>query len=192
MKWIGLFVAVSVLGILGWRLLRVSPYLVAGDLAPPFELTDQHGKLHELDTYRGRWLVLYFYPRDDTPGCTREACGFRDDILKIKTLNAEVIGVSVDDAASHARFASQHHLPFALLADTKGETAAAYGALLRLGPWQMARRHTFIVTPQGRVGRVFRQVKPDQHAAEVARTLKELQIKNNNDKPVPGPNADAK
>lgn len=189
MKWIGLVVAISLLAV-GWRLLRVSPNLTPGELAPPFRLSDQHGKLHQLDTYRGRWLVLYFYPRDDTPGCTREACGFRDDILKIRALNAEVIGISVDDAASHARFAREHHLPFALLADTNGKTAAAYGALLKLGPWRMARRHTFIVTPQGRVGHVFRQVKPDQHAAEVARVLKELQI-NNNNKPVPDPNAAA-
>ena len=157
------------------------PHLIEGDVAPPFQLFDQDGHVHLLSDYRGRWLVLFFYPRDATPGCTREVCGFRDDILKIRALNAEVIGISVDDTASHARFATRHHLPFRLLADTKGHTAAAYGALFTFGPWHMARRHTFIVTPEGRVGHIFRQVKLARHAAEVVRILEELQMPNHAD-----------
>lgn len=185
MKWALIVLTLIVAGFLTWRILRIAPRLVEGDIAPEFQLKDHEGRLRRLAEYQGRWLVLYFYPRDDTPGCTREACAFRDDLLTIRALHAEVVGVSVDDTASHARFVSQYHLPFPLLADPLGHTAAAYGALFKLGPLRMARRHTYIVTPEGRIGRIFRHVNPTHHAAEVARTIKELQIKSIVNKLVP-------
>ena len=175
MKWTGVVLVLILLIFWVWRGLRISPRLMEGDIAPEFQLKDQNGTMRELKTYRGRWLVLYFYPRDETPGCTREACNFRDTFLKIQSLNAEVVGISVDDTDSHARFANRHHLPFPLLADTDGRTAATYGALLKLGPLRFARRHTFILTPQGRVGKIFRQVNPDHHAAEIGAALAALQ-----------------
>lgn len=175
MEWAGIVLVLVVLAGLTASILRAGPRLREGDLAPDFQLTDQNGTVQHGVAYRGRWLVLYFYPRDATPGCTREACNFRDDILKIRALNAEIIGVSVDDAASHARFATRYHLPFALLADTQGAIAAAYGALFQLGPLRLARRQTFIVTPEGYVGRIFRQVNPTRHATEVAQALIGLQ-----------------
>ena len=176
MKWAAIMLALIVLGLLAWRILRIAPHLRAGDTAPAFELKDQQTKVWRLADYRGRWLVLYFYPKDDTPGCTREACHFRDDILTLRGLHADVAGISVDNADSHARFATKYHLPFPLLADTDGEVATAYGVLLKLGPLKMARRVTFIITPDGRIGRIFRHVNPANHAAEIAQALKTLQI----------------
>ena len=175
LKWGALILVFIVAGLLAWRVFRISPRLVAGNTAPEFQLNDQQGILQRLEDYRGRWLVLYFYPKDDTPGCTREACNFRDDIHNFRALNAEIIGISVDAAASHARFATRYHLPFPLLSDPQGHTAAAYGALFKLGPLRVARRQTFIVTPEGRIGRVYRHVDPTRHAMEVAQALKELQ-----------------
>ena len=178
MKWVGVFAVLLVLGLLAWRVTRPTANLAAGDAAPGFLLTDQNGAVHQLSDYRGRWLVLYFYPKDDTPGCTREACRFRDDIASIRSLNAEVVGISVDDTASHAAFAAKYHLPFPLLADKDGNTAAAYGALLKLGPLRLARRHTFIVAPGGRIAQAFRQIDPERHALEIAQALRALQTIN--------------
>jgi peroxiredoxin Q/BCP len=118
--------------------------------------------------------VLYFYPRDDTPGCTREACRFRDDIGLLGDLGAAVVGVSVDDTTSHADFARKYALPFPLLSDTGGKAAAAYGSLLNLGIARFARRHTFIIAPDGRIAARFDKVDPARHAQEVARTLRTL------------------
>lgn len=175
MKWGALLFVLILAGLLAWRFWRVAPRLVEGNAAPEFQLKDQQEIPHRLNEYRGRWVVLYFYPKDDTPGCTREACSFRDDIHNLRALNAEIMGLSVDDAASHARFATRYHLPFPLLSDPEGHTAAAYGALFQLGPLRVARRQTFIVTPEGRIGRVFRHVDPTHHAMEVAQALKGLQ-----------------
>ena len=138
-------------------------------------MTDQNGQTHRLGDYAGRWLVLYFYPRDDTPGCTQEACRFRDDIGVLGDLNAAVVGVSVDDARSHADFARKYQLPFPLLSDPDGQTAAAYDSLLNLGLVRFARRHTFIIAPDGRIAARFDKVDPASHAQEVARTLRALQ-----------------
>lgn len=142
--------------------------------APAFELADQNGRVHRLGDYAGRWLVLYFYPRDDTPGCIREACRFRDDIGVLGDLGAAVAGVSVDDTESHADFARKYALPFPLLSDPGGKTAAAYGSLLNLGVVRFARRHTFIIAPDGRIAARFGKVDPARHAQEVARTLRAL------------------
>ncbi len=145
-----------------------------GEQAPDFSLPDQVGKMHALLDYRGKWLVLYFYPKDDTPGCTTEACSFRDGYLQIKTLGAQVLGVSVDDTMSHKAFADAHALPFPLLADTDGKVAASYGALNDFKLVKFAKRETFLIDPQGIVRKVYLKVNPDRHAAEVTADLKQL------------------
>lgn len=155
-------------------MLRPGALRSEGSAAPAFELADQNGRIHRLGEYAGRWLVLYFYPRDDTPGCTKEACRFRDDIGLLGDLDAAVVGVSVDDTESHAEFARKYALPFPLLSDPGGKTAAAYGSLLNLGVARFARRHTFIIAPDGRIAARFDKVDPARHAQEVARTLQTL------------------
>ena len=149
--------------------------LKPGDPAPDFALVDQTGRTRALSDFRGRWLVLYFYPKDDTPGCTTEACSFRDDISALAALGAQVLGVSTDDAASHTRFAEKFHLPFPLLADTDGRTARAYGALLGFGPLKFARRHSFIIAPGGRIAKIYREVRPATHSREIRADLEALQ-----------------
>jgi len=155
-------------------MLRPGAQRPEGSAAPEFELTNQNGQVHRLRDYAGRWLVLYFYPRDDTPGCTREACRFRDDIGVLGDLGAAVVGVSVDDTQSHAEFARKYTLPFPLLSDPDGRAAAAYGSLLNLGIARFARRHTFIIAPDGRIAARFDKVDPARHVQEVARTLRAL------------------
>ena len=156
-------------------MLRPGSQRTEGSVAPDFSLQDQNGKTHRLGDYAGRWLVLYFYPKDDTPGCTQEACRFRDDIGVLGNLNAALLGVSVDDAQSHADFSRKYQLPFPLLSDPDGHTAAAYDSLLNLGLLRFARRHTFIISPDGRIAARFDKVDPASHAKEVARILKTLQ-----------------
>ena len=151
-----------------------SAELQVGNPAPGFDLIDQYQKPHRLADYSGKWVVLYFYPKDDTPGCTTEACNFRDDIIKIRALGAEVLGISLDSAESHAEFAKKHGLPFPLLADTEARTAEAYGALMGLGPVKFAKRHTFIVSPDGKLAQVYRDVDPKTHSAEVIAELGRL------------------
>lgn len=143
--------------------------------APAFSLLDQNGKTHQLSDYKGRWVVLYFYPKDDTPGCTKEACSFRDDIFKLKALGAQILGVSLDSVESHARFAEKHALPFPLLADDDAKVTKAYGAYGTFGPLRFARRHTFIIDPAGRIAKIYRNVDPDSHSADVIGDLKALQ-----------------
>ena len=145
-----------------------------GQQAPDFSLPDQDGKTRRLAEWRGTWLVLYFYPKNDTPGCTTEACNFRDDWLQLQELGAQVVGVSVDTSASHAAFAQKYKLPFPLLADARGEVAARYGALSDWMVVKMAKRQTFIVDPQGRIARIYRTVDADQHSAEVVTDLRRL------------------
>ena len=156
-------------------MLRPGTQRVEGSMAPDFSLTDQHGKTHRLGDYAGRWLVLYFYPRDDTPGCTQEACRFRDDIGVLGDLGAAVLGVSMDDTRSHAEFAGKYQLPFPLLSDPDGRTAADYDSLLNLGLVKFARRHTFIIGPDGRIAARFDKVNPAVHVQEVAHALRKLQ-----------------
>lgn len=156
-------------------MLRPGTQRVEGGLAPDFNLQDQNGQIHGLSDYAGRWLVLYFYPRDDTPGCTREACHFRDEIGVLGKLNASIAGISLDTRESHAKFSSKYTLPFPLLSDPDGRTAAAYDSLLNLGVMKFARRHTFIIAPDGRIAARFDKVDPARHVQEVARALNALQ-----------------
>lgn len=148
--------------------------LETGQAAPTFTLPDQDGKSRQLADWRGKWLVLYFYPKNDTPGCTTEACNFRDDWLLLQELGAAVVGVSVDTSAAHAAFAQKYKLPFPLLADARGEVAALYGALSDWWLFKFAKRQTFIVDPQGRIARIYRSVDSDRHSAEIVADLKQL------------------
>lgn len=147
----------------------------AGQPAPDFALPDQQGKTRRLADWRGKWLVLYFYPKNDTPGCTEEACTFRDDWLQLQALGAEVVGISVDSSASHAAFAQKYKLPFPLLADEKGEVAARYGTLSDWVVFKYARRYTFVIDPQGRMAKAYRSVDTAKHSAEIVADLKQLQ-----------------
>ena len=145
-----------------------------GQPAPAFSLPDQNGKTHQLADYAGQWVVLYFYPRDDTPGCTKEACSFRDDLQQLEKLGAKVVGISVDDADSHAKFALKYHLPFPLLADKDGSVANSYGALTNLGIIKFAKRYTFLINPQGKIAKVYESVDTSRHSQEIIGDLKRL------------------
>lgn len=149
--------------------------LAPGHPAPAFALADQHGKLQRLSDYRGQLLVVYFYPKDDTPGCIKEACKFRDNIQDITALGAKVLGVSVDNAESHRYFAEKYSLPFPLLSDGDGAIAKAYGALWSLGLLKFAKRHSFIIDPAGRVAKIYRNVEPERHSREIIDDLTALQ-----------------
>ena len=145
-----------------------------GEPAPGFKLQDQNGEWHDLMDYRGTWLAVYFYPRDQTPGCTTEACKFRDDIFKFRAMGTYVIGVSLDDESSHKKFADKYSLPFPLLADSDGMTASAYGVKRRFLGLSIAKRQTFLIDPQGRIAKHYEDVDPDTHSAELLADLAEL------------------
>lgn len=149
-----------------------------GSEAPDFELEDQDGHRHRLSRYRGRWVVLYFYPKDDTPGCTKEACGFRDTLPDLTRLNAVVMGLSADDRESHARFAQKHALSFPLLVDPDKhvlETYGAYGERSMYGRTFMGvKRISYLIDPEGKVARAWPNVKAAEHAQEVAEALAAL------------------
>lgn len=146
-----------------------------GKPAPNFKLPDQNGKIHTLDNFRGKWLALYFYPKDDTPGCTEQACKFRDDLHKLTALGANVVGISVDNTASHAKFARKYNLPFPLLADNKAETAAQYNSLLNLGIVKFAKRNTFLIDPNGKIAKIYLSASTSRNSIEVIEDLKKLQ-----------------
>jgi len=152
-----------------------SAEITVGGVAPEFTLADQYHKTRKLSDYRGKWVVLYFYPKDDTPGCTTEACNFRDDIYRIRKLNTEVLGISVDNQESHEKFSEKYGLPFPLLSDVDGQVAKDYGALWSLGPIKVARRHSFIIDTEGKIAKIYRDVHPDRHSNEVILDLEKLQ-----------------
>ena len=146
-----------------------------GTAAPDFTLQSQEGKSVNLKDFRGQWVVLYFYPRDFTSGCTVEAHNFQRDQPQYQKKSAVVLGVSVDSADSHKQFCTKEGLNFKLLADTKHTVSRAYGSLTNLGVVKFASRHTFIVNPEGKVAKVFTGVNPNTHSEEVLSTLAELQ-----------------
>ena len=149
-----------------------------GDKAPDFRLQDQAGKWHSLSDYKGQWVVLYFYPKDNTPGCTTQACELRDNIFAFRDAGAAVLGVSVDDVASHKAFAEEHGLPFPILADADKKVATDYGVLTKfMGMMELARRDTFIIDPQGKVARHYMKVDPKGHSEMVLAELKSLGAK---------------
>lgn len=148
-----------------------------GDPAPGVALPDATGTIHDLVDQRGRWTVLYFYPKDDTPGCTEQACTFRDDWHKLTAMGAEVVGVSVDDVTSHFAFAKKFSLPFPLLADTSGDVAGRYGSIYGLGPVKFAQRNTFLIDPQGRIAKVYLSADTSRNSQQVIDDLQKLRKK---------------
>lgn len=146
--------------------------LQVGEAAPDFLLADGAGKMRQASEWRGRWLILYFYPRDDTPGCTAEAKAFNASLPELASLKAQIVGVSVDDIDSHRAFAKSLGLNFPLLADTDGKVSRRYGALNDFAVVKFARRHTFLIAPDGRIAKIYRDVEPAQHAGEIIAELK--------------------
>lgn len=139
--------------------------------APTFELPDQNGKTHKLSDYKGKWVLVYFYPKDDTPGCTIEACTLRDNMASFDKANAVVLGISADSPESHAKFAEKYSLPFTLLADESKKVIKAYDSW---APKKMfgkeflgIKRNSFLINPEGIVVKVYEGVKPQEHAQEV-------------------------
>lgn len=151
-----------------------SERLALGQPAPEFELSDQNGQLHSLEDYRDQWVVLYFYPKDQTPGCTTEACEFRDNIFAFRDINAQILGVSLDDAESHRKFAEKYGLPFPLLADIEGKASEAYSVKTRMFGMKVAKRQTFLIDPDGKLAKHYEKVKPAEHSQQVLADLKEL------------------
>jgi len=147
----------------------------AGNLAPDFTLLSQAGTPVSLQDFRGHWVILYFYPKDLTPGCTREAHNFQVDQPKYEARNTIVLGVSVDDTNSHRKFCAKEGLNFKLLADTGGQVSAAFGSLTNFGIVKFAARHTFLIDPEGRIARVYTNVDPARHSEEILSALGELQ-----------------
>jgi peroxiredoxin Q/BCP len=146
-----------------------------GSAAPEFTLNSQEGAPVSLKDYRGKWVVLYFYPKDFTSGCTIEAHNFQRDQPQYQQKNAVVLGVSVDSADSHKQFCAKEGLDFKLLADTDHKVSSAYDSLTNLGLVKFASRHTFIINPEGKIAKAFTEVNPNQHSAEVLSALAELQ-----------------
>lgn len=173
--WLTLIAAVVLAGLLWTRAQARADSLAVGQPAPDFELPDAQGAAHALADFRGEWLLLYFYPKDDTPGCTRQACAFRDGYRELRARGVQVVGVSLDDGASHRAFAEKHRLPFPLLSDDGGAVAERYAALWSLGPVRIARRHSFLIDPQGRLARIYRKVDVDTHYRQVLDDLTEVQ-----------------
>jgi len=150
--------------------------LTVGDLAPEFVLANHEGKEVSSAGLRGTRYVLYFYPADDTPGCTTEACSLRDNIFAYRRAGATILGISVDDVESHKAFASKHSLPFTLLADPTKQTARDYGVLVKmLGVFEVAQRDTYLIDPQGRIVRHWPKVDPKDHSDMVLKELLALQ-----------------
>ena len=142
-----------------------------GQPAPAFRLQDQDGTWRTLEQYRGSWVVLYFYPKDFTPGCTTQVCAFRDDITKLRAAGAQVLGVSLDDVKSHAGFAAKYHVPFPLLSDADQQVAKRYGVLTSRMGFSYARRDTFLIGPDGNIARHYENVDPKANVDQVLTDL---------------------
>ena len=154
-----------------------APILKVGDDAPTFTLPDSLGNQVSLNDYKGKWVVLYFYPKDDTPGCTTEACHFRDDFKLLESLGAKVIGISIDDSFSHKKFAEKYNLPFPLLSDASGEVASRYGALNNFLVIKLAKRYTYLINPQGKIAKIYLSVDTSKHSQEIIEDLKKFKEK---------------
>ncbi len=161
----------AVIALLGGCFAKGGRMLKAGMIAPDFALKDHQGNLHRLSDYKGRKVVLYFYPKDDTPGCTKEACSFRDEFSEFEKHDVVVLGVSVDNELSHAAFREKYDLPFTLLADTDKKVVNLYGVWVEknlYGKKSMGTaRKTFLIDEGGTIVHIFDKVKPEEHAGEV-------------------------
>jgi peroxiredoxin Q/BCP len=160
------------------RLLSHTAPPAEGAIAPSFTLPSQEGSSVSLNDYRGKWVVLYFYPKDQTAGCTREAHNFQADQAKYAERNAAVLGVSLDSVDSHKKFCTKEGLNFKLLADTDHKVTDSYGSLTNLGVVKFAARHTFLIDPAGRIAKVYTSVDPAGHSVEVLAALDQLEKAN--------------
>lgn len=147
--------------------------------APAFSLPDQEGKVRALKEYQGSWVALYFYPKDDTPGCTKEACSFRDGFVALKRAGIAVLGVSADSVKSHQKFAEKFSLPFSLLSDEEKKVVELYGVWGKkkfMGREYLGIfRTTFLIDPKGKIVKIYENVKPDSHAEDILADIQELQ-----------------
>jgi peroxiredoxin Q/BCP len=152
--------------------------LQQGSVAPDFVLPDQNNKEHRLSKYRGKWVVLYFYPKDNTPGCTKEACGFRDEHAVLDSLNAVVLGISKDSVQSHEKFIRKFNLPFSLLSDVAGHVIEIYGAWKQKSMYGKTfmgiDRSTYLIDPEGKIAKIYPKVKVEKHIVEIIDDLKNL------------------
>jgi len=149
--------------------------LEVGDKAPNFILNDQNNQAHQLSDYEGRWVILYFYPKDDTPGCTTQACDFRDAVKRIIASRSVVFGLSLDSVESHKRFSDKNNLPFSLLSDEEGVAAKSYDSLNNFMGYKSAKRNTFIIDPEGFLSKIYLSVDPKTHSQMVLNDLSLLQ-----------------
>ncbi len=172
--WIILLILIVLAGV-GWHLAMAGEVPATGSMAPDFSLPSQDGSQVGLKDFRGKWVVLYFYPKDGTPGCTIEAHNFQRDQAQYGQRNAVVVGVSVDSTDSHKEFCSKEGLNFKLLSDTDHKVVTEYGSLKNFGVVQVAARHTFLIDPQGKIERSYTNVDPNKHSEEVLAALDELQ-----------------
>ncbi len=159
------------------QLALAGPVPEVGTTAPDFSLPSENGTPVSLKDYRSKWVVLYFYPKDFTSGCTIEAHNFQRDQDQYAKKNAVVLGVSVDSADSHKKFCAKEGLNFKLLADTEHKVSSQYGSVMNFGVTQIAARHTFIIDPEGKIARAYTSVDPNKHSEEVLAALDELQRK---------------
>src|SRR6266851_285985 len=178
MKMIGIsgVVIVLLIAILAVRAMRTGEKAPSsGTLAPDFTLNSQDGKPLSLRDLRGKWVVLYFYPKDFTSGCTKEAHNFQRDLRQYEQKNAIILGVSVQDEGTHQKFCTKEGLSFKLLADTNYQVSSAYGSLVNLGVAKLSARHTFLIDPNGIVRKTYLNVNAEKHSAEVLADLSQLQ-----------------
>jgi peroxiredoxin Q/BCP len=157
------------------RVSAVNELPAVGAAAPTFNLTTNEGKQVNLEDFKGKWVVLYFYPKDFTSGCTLEARNFQRDLAKYTAANAVILGVSVDTADSHKEFCAKEGLNFKLLADTEAKVSEQYGSIMEYNGAKYSARNTFIIDPQGKIAKVFEKVKPGGHSEEVLAALASLQ-----------------
>lgn len=154
--------------------------LKVGDIAPDFSLPDQNGLMHKLSDMTGEFVLLYFYPKDDTPGCTTEACSIRDNLQAFNTINCKVLGISADSVASHKNFAEKHDLSFPLLADVDKEVSALYEVLVEKNLFGIKssglQRSSYLISPDQKIVKVYEKVQPTNHAEEVLDDLKNIVV----------------
>jgi thioredoxin-dependent peroxiredoxin len=174
-----LYSAVLLIAFLGYRHFSAAPYTPKLDSkAPDFSLPNAKGELVSLVSFKGNWIVLYFYPRDDSPVCTKQACAFRDDMHKLEKLGAKVVGVSIDDGKSHADFAAKYSLPFPLLSDKDGLVAKQYGALSDFLVIKMAKRYTFLIDENGVLRKTYLTADTSKQSQLIIDDLMVLQANN--------------
>ena len=172
-----MFSLTAVISIFVWADAYTDTQPTVGDSAPTFKLQDQNGDWHTLGDYKGKYVVLFFYPKDGTPGCTTEACNFRDNIFAFDDLNTQILGISLDDVDSHKEFSEKYSLPYPILADIEKESAVDYGVLGKFMMMTITKRESFIIDPDGLIVKHYKNVDPDKHTDEVIEELKSLQKK---------------